>query len=79
MPRGLFNWSYRDVIDFISENGFSFYKEAGGSHEYWINESTSSIVDIDFHGQKSFPPKTLETMIRQSKIDKKIWRKWASS
>lgn len=79
MPRGLFNWSYRDVIDFISENGFIFYKEGGGSHEYWINESTNSVVDIDFHGQKSFPPKTLESMIRQSKIDKKIWRKWASS
>lgn len=79
MPRGLFNWSYRDVTGFISENGFVFYKEAGGSHEYWINKTTGSIVDIDFHGQKSFPPKTLESMIRQSKIDKKIWRKWASS
>jgi len=79
MPRGLFNWSYRDVINFISENGFIFYKQAGGSHEYWINKSTDSVVDIDFHGQKSFPPKTLKSMIRQSKIDKKIWRKWASS
>ena len=78
MPRGLFNWTYKDVIDFISENGFIFYKQREGSREYWINESTKAVVDISFHGQKSFRPRTFETMIRQSKINKKVWRDWAS-
>ena len=78
MPRGLFNWTYRDVIDFISENGFIFYKQREGSHEYWINESTKAVVDINFHGQKSFRPRTFETMIRQSKVSKKVWREWTS-
>ena len=62
MPRGLFNWSYRDVIDFISKNGFVFYKQREGSHEYWINKSTSAILDINFHAQKSFRPRTISIL-----------------
>jgi len=79
MPKALFNWNYGDVVKFLKENGFEFGNESDGSHETWINLKTQAVVDINFHGQKSFPPRTLETMIRQSKIDKKLWRKWASS
>ena len=78
MPRGLLNWCYKDVSAFLKENQFEFGGYRKGSHETWINKATSAVVDIDFHGQKSFPPRTLETMIRQSKIDKKTWRKWSS-
>ena len=78
MPNGLFNWTYRDVVEFLKENNFEFGNEKFGSHEAWINTKTQAVVDINFHGQKSFRPRTLETMIRQSKIDKKIWRDWAS-
>ena len=78
MPNGLFNWTYRDVVEFLKENDFVFSNERGGSHEAWKNIQTGAMVDINFHGQKSFPPRTLETIIRQSKINKKIWRKWAS-
>lgn len=76
MPRGIFNWSYTEVTAFLKENGFEFFEDRRGSHEAWINRATNAIVDIQFHGTKSFRPRTLETMIRQSKIDKKIWRKW---
>ncbi len=79
MPNGLFNWTYKDVTAFLKENGFVFDKELKGSHEAWYNQETQAIVEINFHGQKSFPPRTLETMIRQSKLDKKVWRKWANS
>jgi len=78
MPNGLFNWTYGDVIEFLKENNFVFSNERGGSHEAWKNIKTGAMVDINFHAQKSFRPRTLETMIRQSKIDKKIWRSWAS-
>jgi len=78
MPHGLFNWNYREVIDFLKENGFEFGNQKDGSHEAWINKKTQAIVDINFHSSKSFPPRTLETMIRQSKINKKVWRDWAS-
>ncbi len=78
MPNGLFNWTYRDVVEFLKENGFKFGHEKFGSHEAWINIKTQAVVDINFHGQKSFRPRTFETMIRQSKINKKVWRDWAS-
>ncbi len=79
MTRGLFNWCYSDVIAFLKENGFEYFEDRKGSHEAWINRTTNAVVEIQFHGQKSFVPRTLETMIRQSKIDKKEWRKWAFS
>lgn len=78
MPNGLSNWCYRDVIDFLKENDFEFSNQKNGSHEAWVNLKTQAIVDIDFHGPKSFPIRTLETMIRQSKLNKKVWRDWAS-
>lgn len=76
MPRGLNNWTYRDVVAFLKEKGFNFYTEREGSHEAWINHSTECVVEINFHARKSFPPRTLETMIRQSGVSKREWREW---
>lgn len=78
MARGLDNWSYKDVIDFIKEQGFEFKESRKGSHEAWINLTTNAIIEINRHGSKSFPIRTLETMIRQSKIEKKVWRDWTT-
>lgn len=82
VARMIHNWSYRDVIDFLKENGFRFYKELGGSHQAWIkysDEGTSYLmVEVNFtHG--SYHAKTLKRMIRQSGIDQKQWIKWAGS
>ena len=77
MPRRLHNWTYEDVIAFLKKKGFSFHDDRKGSHEAWINKETSNIVDIDYHVGKSFPLRTLETMIRQSGMSKKEWVEWA--
>ena len=82
MTRRLRNWNYREVIRFLKENGFTFLKELGGSHEAWIklgdNGEPDRIVEVNFtHG--SYPVRTLKTMIRQSGIDEKEWIRWASS
>lgn len=78
MPRGLRNWNYKDVIKFLKENGFTFYEERDGSHEAWVKsvaEKEAYVVEVNFiKGAKAYPPKTLETMIRQSGIEKKKWR-----
>ena len=80
MPRGLFNWTYSDVTEFLKERDFEFLGQRKGSHEAWINTKTQAVVDINFHGANvEFRPRTFETMIRQSKIEKKVWRKWAGS
>ena len=78
MAHGLSNWSYKDVTEFLKEYEFEFFEYRKGSHEAWINRATSAVVEINVHGTKSFVIRTLETMIRQSKIDKKVWRKWTS-
>jgi predicted RNA binding protein YcfA (HicA-like mRNA interferase family) len=76
MPNGLFNWTYRDVTAFLKEHGFEFFEERAGSHEAWFNKKTNRVVELQFHAKASFRPKTLESMIRQSGIEKKAWRTW---
>lgn len=79
MPRGLSNWGYKDVVGFLKEHGFEFYENREGSHEAWINHKTKVVVEVNYiHGGKSYPIRTLETMIRQSGIDKSEWKRWAS-
>jgi predicted RNA binding protein YcfA (HicA-like mRNA interferase family) len=76
MAKGLSNWCYKDVCGFLKEYRFEFLEYRKGSHEIWINQTTNAVVEINVHGSKSFVIRTLETMIRQSKIDKKVWREW---
>ena len=76
MPRGLMNWAYKDVCSFLKYYGFEFGLYLGGSHESWINKKIGSVVEVN-KTKSSYPPRTLETMIRQSKIIKDIWRDWA--
>jgi predicted RNA binding protein YcfA (HicA-like mRNA interferase family) len=76
MPNNLRNWTYRDVIQFLKDNGFTFGRELVGSHETWVNATTQSVVNVN-KTKSSYPFKTLETMVRQSKVSKKDWVSWA--
>ena len=78
MPNGLRNWSYRDVIGFLKEHGFAFHKQLGGSHETWVNIDTKAVVNVN-RTASSYPLLTLQTMIRQSKVNKADWRAWGES
>jgi predicted RNA binding protein YcfA (HicA-like mRNA interferase family) len=82
MPRGFNGWAYKDVVKFLKSHGFYFFKEKQGSHEAWIRRTKDGdfIVDINkLTGGGTYPQLTLITMIGQSGIDRKEWRKWASS
>lgn len=78
----LYNWTYRDVTRFLKENGFSYFEPLKGSHEAWIklgaNGEPQRIVEVNL-AKKSYKPKTLKTMIRQSGISQDEWIKWARS
>jgi len=82
MVNRLFNWTYRDVTNFLKEHDFNFYEALKGSHESWIklteNGEPDRIVEVNFT-HCSYPVKTLKTMIRQSGIPQEEWIKWASS
>lgn len=82
MARRLHNWNYDNVTDFLKDNGFSFYKEVGGSHQAWIKRGEDSLPDIIVglhftHG--SYRVKTMKRMILQSGIDENEWLKWSGS
>jgi hypothetical protein len=82
MTNILYNWTYRDVTDFLKENDFEFFRPLESSHESWIKfgheGEPNRIVEVNF-SHKSYPPKTLKIMIRQSGIDQKKWIEWAQS
>ena len=83
MSRGLNGWSYSNVIDFLREKGFSFSEELEGSHEAWIRVDESGeefVVEVNvLQGGKTYSPRTIFTMIGQSGIDRREWRKWATN
>ena len=77
MPNGLKNWTYKDLTKFLKDNGFVFSHQKDGSHEAYIAETDKIIRVVDVNKtKKSYPLRTLETMIRQSGLDKKAWREW---
>lgn len=76
MPKGLKNWTSKDVMKFLKTHDFFFYKQLGGSHESWLKVDNSTIVEVN-RTKNQYPPRTLETMIQQSEIEKNHWKKWA--
>lgn len=77
MPNGLSNWNDNDVTAFLKERGFVYFEPRKGSHYAYINKTTGHIVEISIP-KDAYPPRTLETMIRQSGIPKREWRAWAN-
>lgn len=82
MTRRIYNWTYRDVKQFLKEHGFEFYKPLRGSHELWIklgeDGTPDRIVEMNFT-HKAYPPKTLKIMIFQSGIPQSDWVARANS
>lgn len=80
MPHGFNGWTYNNVVRFLRNHEFYFFKEKSGSHEAWIRRDEKGkdfVVEINvLTGGKTYPPLTLLTMIHQSGIDRKEWRKW---
>jgi len=74
MPRGLMNWTFDDVIDFLKKHGFT-YSYTKGSHYFYIGwqGSISRQVSVPFHGKKVIKPRTIKGIILQSGIPKGAW------
>ena len=74
MTRGVFNWTFNDVVRFLKDQGFVL-GHVEGSHYYYINtvNGVSRQVCVPFHGTKEFKPRTLKGTILQSGIPQKEW------
>lgn len=74
MPKGIRNWTYRDVKEFLIKHNFQ-YHYANGSHHYYVGHIRHiRIVTVPFHGKnKSIKPRTMNSIITQSGIEKSEW------
>jgi predicted RNA binding protein YcfA (HicA-like mRNA interferase family) len=77
MPRGLFNWTFKDIEKFLKANGF-VYKYTNGSHYYFqgIYKGSIRVVCVPFHGKNTIKPRTVKGIILQSGVDKDTWFKF---
>ena len=76
MPRGFHNWTGALVIKFLKQNDFK-HSHTRGSHFYYVGkvDGKDHQVCIPVHGGSSIHPKTLKSIIVQSGISDKEWKK----
>ena len=74
MTKGVFNWTYKDVVAVLKENKFHL-NDIDSSHHYYVRLMNGRLyqVSVPFHGSKVFKPKTLKGMIVQSGLTRTAW------
>lgn len=64
----LSGFRYRDIIRILKKFGFTFYRQAAGSHEIWFNSETKRFTTIPNHAG-DLPEGTLRAILKQADID----------
>ena len=62
----------KEIIHVLSENGFELIGQKG-SHQKWRNSETGAITIVPVHGNNQIPIGTIYSIIRASKLDKKLF------
>jgi predicted RNA binding protein YcfA (HicA-like mRNA interferase family) len=75
MPRGVFNWTFDDVVEILKENGFHL-NHARGSHFYYVGSCEGKMrqVCVPKHGKVSLKPRTFKGIVTQSGLPKSKWK-----
>jgi predicted RNA binding protein YcfA (HicA-like mRNA interferase family) len=63
----LSGFTYRDIVQRLKYFGFSFLRQAAGSHEIWHNKSTCRYTTIPNH-RGDMPQGTLSAILKQAGI-----------
>ncbi|MBD2392541.1 type II toxin-antitoxin system HicA family toxin [Aphanizomenon flos-aquae NRERC-008] len=63
----LSGFSYREIIKILKKFGFSFYRQAAGSHEIWLNPEANLYITIPNHSG-DMPEGTLRAILKQAGI-----------
>ena len=58
---------YREIVKKLKKLGFSFLRQAAGSHEIWFNQSTGKYTTIPNHNG-DMPEGTLRAILKQCDI-----------
>ncbi len=74
MPRGLFNWTFKDVARFLEIKRFHL-NYTNASHYYYTGHTNGVYrqVCVPFHGNKIIKPRTMRGIILQSGLSKNEW------
>ena len=64
----LAEFRYRDIIKKLRKFGFTFDRQAAGSHEIWYNPQTNRYTTIPNH-PGDMPEGTLRAILKQTGID----------
>ena len=74
MTRGVFNWTFDDVVRFLKAHGFTL-THVKGSHYFYAGRYAGQFrqVSIPFHGKTVLVPRTMKSIITQSGIPKNLW------
>lgn len=60
-------FKYRDITKRLRHFGFTFYRQAAGSHEIWHNPKTQRYTTIPNHSG-DMPEGTLRAILKQAGI-----------
>nr|VFK39352.1 MAG: Predicted RNA binding protein YcfA, dsRBD-like fold, HicA-like mRNA interferase family [Candidatus Kentron sp. SD]VFK46631.1 MAG: Predicted RNA binding protein YcfA, dsRBD-like fold, HicA-like mRNA interferase family [Candidatus Kentron sp. SD]VFK80090.1 MAG: Predicted RNA binding protein YcfA, dsRBD-like fold, HicA-like mRNA interferase family [Candidatus Kentron sp. SD] len=64
----LVGFDYRRIVRKLRKFGFSFNRQAAGSHEIWYNPDTGRYTTIPNHSG-DMPEGTLRAILKQADID----------
>ena len=64
----LAGFGYREIVHRLKSLGFSFHRQAAGSHEIWFNPDTGRYTTIPNH-PGDMPEGRLRAILRQAGID----------
>ena len=63
----LAGFKYRQVVKKLKNLGYTFYRQAAGSHEIWFNGTTKYFTTIPNH-PGDIPEGTLRAILKQANI-----------
>lgn len=63
----LAGFRYRQITKILKSFGFTFYRQAAGSHEIWFNSETDRYTTIPNHSG-DMPEGTLRALLKQAGI-----------
>ena len=69
---------YREVLRILRDNGFSYKRDGKGKHTIWEGKHSGKtyVVTLSYDQEGNDVPKgTLDNIIRQSGLPKKLFRK----
>lgn len=61
----LAGFRYRDIVQRLKRAGFTFHRQAAGSHEIWHNPTTNRYTTIPNH-PGDMPEGTLRAILKQA-------------